>query len=168
MSRIVADWMHRAKRNAGPGLKHGFRSGLEEKIGKQIEAAGLPVNFESFRIPYVFPQETRHYTPDFKLPNGIIIEGKGIFDATDRAKHLLLKVQYPALDIRFVFYRSRASIGGTSKTTLAMWADKYGYKHAEKLIPAAWLTEPGPERDPLDVIKDGPYGYVLTAKAPKK
>jgi hypothetical protein len=160
VSRIVPEWVTRANRNKSAGLKHGFRSGLEEKIGKQIEQQGQEVLFETFKVPYVVPQETRRYTPDFLLRNGIIIEGKGIFDATDRAKHLLIKVQYPELDIRFVFTRSLAPIGPGAKSSLADWCRKYGYQFADKLIPASWFAEAGPKKMPEEVLKAGPYGYV--------
>lgn len=143
------------------GIKHGYRSGLEVKIGDQIKQAGHEVRFEPFRIPYVVPQSKHTYTLDFLLDNGIIIEGKGIFDAQDRAKHLLLKQQYPELDIRFVFSRSKAPIGPNAKTTMAQWCDKYGFKYADKEIPTAWYKEPGPTRKPEEVLKDGPFGYVL-------
>lgn len=75
------------------------------------------------------------------LPNGIIIEAKGIFDATDRAKHLLIKAQYPHLDIRFVFSNAKAKIYKGSKTTLAAWCEKNGYQYATKEIPAKWFKE---------------------------
>lgn len=167
MARVVPDWVKRANRNKAAGLKHGFRSGLEEKIGGQLEAAGIPVLFETFRIEYVIPESRHHYTHDFRLPSGIIVEGKGIFDSTDRAKHQLLKVQYPELDIRFVFSRSKAPITPGSKTTLAMWCERYGFKYADKLIPPEWLREKGPKRQPEEVIKDGPYGYVTNMKKGK-
>lgn len=98
--------------------------------------------YESYKIDYVIPATDHTYTPDFVLPNGIIIEGKGIFDATDRQKHLLIKKQYPHLDIRFIFSNPKTKIYSGSKTTLADWCAKYGYKYASKLIPAEWLTEP--------------------------
>ncbi len=110
------------------------------------------------------PETRHHYTPDFLLPNGILVEAKGIFDSTDRAKHLLVKSQFPGLDIRFVFTRSAASIGNGSKTTLAMWCQKYGYKFSDKLIPPSWFQEVGPEQDPIELIKEGPFGYVRALK----
>ncbi len=75
------------------------------------------------------------------MPNGIIIEAKGIFDAADRAKHLLIKKQYPHLDIRFIFSNAKAKIYKGSKTTLTAWCEKYGYQYATKEIPAKWLKE---------------------------
>lgn len=44
------------------------------------------------------------------LDNGILIEIKGYFTATDRKKHLLVKEQNPELDIRFVFGNSKNRI----------------------------------------------------------
>lgn len=127
-------------RNAG--LKHGWRSGLEEQVGEQLQAAKVPVDFESLKIPFRQPEKPRHYSPDFILPNGIIIETKGRFVTADRQKHLLVKEQYPDLDIRFVFSNSRTRISKQSKTTYAAWANTKGFKYADKLIPQSWLREP--------------------------
>jgi hypothetical protein len=120
----------------------GFKSGLEAKIAKQIvEVTGKPALYETQTIEYTKPSRTHRYRPDFTLPNGIIIEGKGIFEAQDREKHLLLKEQRPDLDIRFVFSRSEAPIYPRSPTTLAMWCKKFGFKFADKLIPISWFKE---------------------------
>lgn len=163
MARVIPQWVRdrlTKGTDSGIGLKHGFRSGLEEANAELIAAAGYPVVFETFKVPYMIP-ETRHtYMPDFKLPNHIIVECKGIFDSTDRAKHLFVKAQYPELDIRFVFTSSRAKINPGSKTTLADWCRKQGYLFADKRIPATWLTEPGPGEDPEEVIRRGPWGYL--------
>jgi len=145
-------------------LRHGYRSGLEEKLSEQIRKAGHEVRFEQTKIDYVVPENWHKYTPDFVLDNGIIIEGKGIFDAQDRAKHLYLKAQYPELDIRFIFTRSKAPMGPSAKTTLAEWADKYGYQFADKLIPPSWFSEPGPPKKPEEVLKAGPFGFVRPKK----
>jgi len=51
----------------------------------------------------------------------------------------LIKEQYPKLDIRFVFSRSKTKINKGSNTTYGMWADKYGFPYADKLIPKEWL-----------------------------
>lgn len=120
-----------------------YRSGLEQKVAAQIEAAGLVVVYEDKAsvIPYITPAEPHKYTPDFKLPNGIIVETKGIFDAADRKKHTLVKAQHPHLDIRFVFSNSKAKLYKGSPTSYAAWCQKNGFQYADKLIPAAWLSE---------------------------
>lgn len=120
----------------------GFKSGLEAKIAKQIEAVtGEPAQYETQTVTYNKPARTHRYKPDFILPNGIIVEGKGIFDAPDREKHLLVKEQRPDLDIRFVFSRSEAPIYPKSPTTMGDWCRKWGFKFADKLIPIAWFKE---------------------------
>lgn len=153
-ARTLPKWLKKpAATPEQRGIQHGYRSGLEEKIGVQIKAKGHEVRFETFKVPYIIPQSLHKYTPDFMLDNGIIIEGKGIFDAQDRAKHLLIQGQHPGLDIRFVFSRSKASIGNGSKTTLADWANKYGFKYSDKLIPDEWFNEAGPATHPSEVLK---------------
>jgi len=123
------------------GVVHGYRSGLEEKVSAQLVAAGINAAYEETKIEYIKPERTAKYTPDFVLPNGIIIETKGRFLTDDRQKHLLVKAQHPQLDIRFVFSRSATTISKASKTTYALWCQKYGFKYADKLIPQAWLKE---------------------------
>ena len=122
------------------GIKHGYRSGLEDRISEQLKGLKVPFKYEEFKIKYEV-NEVRTYTPDFELPNGIIIESKGRFVAADRKKHLLVKKQHPELDIRFVFSNSRAKISKGSKTTLGMWCDKHDYLYADKLIPEEWIKE---------------------------
>ena len=95
--------------------KHGFKSGLEESISIQIDSKGIPVQYESEKIPYVVPASKHTYNPDFKLPNGIFVETKGRFVPADRKKHLLIKEQHPELDIRFVFTSSKNKISQTTK-----------------------------------------------------
>ena len=124
----------------GNGIKYGYRSGLEVKVSDQLKEAGINFEYESFKIEYEV-QEFRKYTPDFKLPNGIIIETKGRFVAADRKKHLLIQKQHPDLDIRFVFTNSRAKLNKGAKSTYGEWCDKYGFLYADKWIPESWLKE---------------------------
>jgi hypothetical protein len=123
------------------GLKHGFRSGLEETLASQLTAAGVSFEYEETKIAFTEPAKKRTYTPDFKLPNGIIIESKGRFLTEDRQKHLLVKAQHPHLDIRFVFSNSRSKINKRSATTYADWCQKNGFQYADKTVPKEWLKE---------------------------
>ena len=102
-----------------PAIFHGYRSGLEEHVAAQLEAANYPFEFEKFSIPFTPPIKTRSYTPDFYLPNGIIVETKGRFMTADRQKQKEIKAEHPELDIRFVFSRATTPISKTSKTTYA-------------------------------------------------
>lgn len=126
------------------GIAKGFRSGLERATALQLAGAGLDdavAAYESLKIKYTKPQSSHTYTPDWPLPNGVIVETKGVFSADDRKKHLLVKDQHPELDIRFVFTRSKEPIYKGSPTTYASWCIKNGFQFADKRIPDAWLRE---------------------------
>lgn len=123
-------------------IAKGFRSGLEEALSDQLKRLGVAFTYEETKIPYVTPAKPHKYTPDFVLPNGIIIESKGRFLTADRQKHLLVKQQHPDLDIRFVFTRSSTKLSKTSPTTYADWCRKHGFQFADGLIPVEWTLEP--------------------------
>lgn len=123
-------------------IAKGFRSGLEDVIAQQIADHGIEAEYEAFKIEYVRPERKSKYTPDFRLPNLIIIETKGKFDTEDRQKHLLVKKQHPDLDIRFVFSNSKTRIRKGSPTSYADWCIKNGFKFADKRIPKEWFNEP--------------------------
>ena len=119
--------------------KYGFRSGLEMEIDNALKEHGIDGEYEQHIIEYVKPETKHKYHPDFKLPNGIFVETKGRFLTDDRKKHLLIRTQSPELDIRFLFQNSKSKISKGSKTTYADWCIKYGFKFADKVIPADWL-----------------------------
>lgn len=118
-----------------------YRSGLEEKTSDFLKSLGIDPRYEELYLEYKIPESNHKYTPDFVLPNNIIIETKGVWDAEDRKKHLLIKEQHPELDIRFVFNRSKTPIYKGSKTTYASFCQKHGIKFADKTIPKEWLSE---------------------------
>ena len=117
-----------------------FRSGLESRTAAWLKLRKVKFKYEESRIPYSVA-EVRHYTPDFQLPNGIYIETKGRFIPSDRKKHLLIKKQYPELDIRFVFSNPKAKIRKGSKTSYSDWCDKHGFLYAQEFIAVEWIKE---------------------------
>lgn len=123
------------------GMANGYRSGLEERIAKELSLLDPEYEYESFKLSFIQPVKKRTYTPDFLLSNGIIVETKGRFMVADRQKHLWIQEQHPDLDIRFVFQNPLAKISKTSKTTYADWCEKYGFKYAAKSIPKEWVKE---------------------------
>lgn len=121
-------------------LKKGFRSGLEETLAAEIErVTGAPADYESTTISYLKPERRSKYTPDFKLPSGVIVESKGRFTVQDRQKHLLIKAQHPDKDIRFVFSNPNTKIAKGSDTSYADWCDKHGFLYSKKSIPLDWF-----------------------------
>lgn len=123
-------------------LRQAYRSGLELAVGAMLASAGIAAEYETVRVPYEVPAKTRHYTPDWVLPNGIILETKGLWDSDDRAKHLLIRQQHPDLDIRMVFSNPNAKLRKGSPTTYAAFCEKHGIKFSKKEPPKEWLTEP--------------------------
>ena len=133
-------------------LKQGFRSGLEESISQDLTSKGVGYLYEEFVIPYVKPEKSAKYTPDWILPNGIIVESKGRHLTEDRQKMILIKKQHPDLDIRFVYSNSKTKISKRSKTTYADWSLKNGFPYADRLIPDSWLKE-APNRKSTEAVR---------------
>ena len=126
------------------GIRHGYRSGLEDKAAAQIMVAGIELLYETDKINYVIPKSNHRYTPDFKLPKKggfFYVETKGIWDTKDRQKHVLIREQHPDIDIRFVFSNCNSKLYKGSKSTYASYCDKQGFLWAHKSIPDEWLQE---------------------------
>lgn len=126
------------------GYRLGFRSGLEDRVSKQITEAGLKLLYETDKVAYVVPARDSKYTPDFKLPKKggfFYVETKGIWTVQDRAKHLLIQKQHPDLDIRFVFSNQNAKLYKGSPTSYGAYCEKHNFRYANKVIPEAWLLE---------------------------
>ena len=131
----------------------GFRSKLEAIVNQQLVKSKVRFSYEGNLnlIRYEVPRSKHRYLADFLLSNGIIIEAKGLFDSNDRMKHLLIKEQYPILDIRFLFQNSRKKIRKGSKTTYASWCNKNGFLYCDMVIPDEWLSEKK-DKDELEEI----------------
>jgi hypothetical protein len=128
-------------RTSAAARASGYRSGLESAVAQQLLAGSEEFQYEVLRIPYLV-EEQRHYTPDFVLRNGIVIEVKGRWLTPDRKKHRLVHAQYPDLDIRFIFSRPQERISKQSRTTYAKFCETQGWKYAGPTVPVAWLREP--------------------------
>ena len=110
-----------------------YRSGLEERVAKQLQDLKVLFEYETLKINYKKPERIAYYRPDFILPNGIIIETKGQFPTKDRKKHKLIKEQFgDKYDIRFVFSNSKNRIGTKSKTTYALWCERLNFKYRDQ------------------------------------
>jgi hypothetical protein len=120
-------------------LDAGFRSGLEQDNAAWLKKNNVGFEYEKLKIKWVSAPHT--YTPDFVLDNGIIIEAKGRFVGSERAKHLAVKKQHPELDIRFVFSNSGKRLSAGSKTTYGSWCQKHGFQYSDAKIPVSWMKE---------------------------
>ena len=127
--------------------KYGYRSGLEHKVALNLKEQKIVYLYESIKIEWE-DLAYRTYTPDFVLPNGLIIETKGMFTAADRRKHIAIKKQHPKLDIRFVFENSRRKLRKDAKSSYAEWCIRYGFLYYDRIIPEDWLKEKGRNKHP--------------------
>lgn len=138
-------------------LKHGYRSGLEIKVKDYLKERKVKFKYEAIKIEWE-DLMYRTYTPDFILPNGLIIEVKGRFTSDDRRKHVAIKKQHPDLDIRFVFESSKRKLSKGAKTTYAGWCEKNKFLYADRVIPEEWLNEKGKDNHP-DLV-EFPYDKI--------
>ena len=114
-----------------------FRSGLEEQVAKLLSGLGISYEYESEKLGYTIEH---NYTPDFVLPNHVLLETKGYWDAADRRKILAVKKDNPYLDLRMVFQSPYNKINKKSKTTYAMWCEKHDIPWTSyHNIPLEWL-----------------------------
>ena len=121
------------------GYRLPYRSKFEVRVAAALGKRKVDFQYEKVSFDYV--PKIRNYTPDFYLPESkIYIETKGRLTTNDRVKHLLIKDQYPDLDIRFVFVNANNKISRTSKTTYANWCDRHKFLWAESLVPMEWLN----------------------------
>lgn len=141
MKRLFRTKRLRTRTSTDAGVEQGFRSGLEDLNAEVLLRAGISVEYEAYKLKFVQPEKLRTYTPDFILPNGIVIETKGHFTTADRQKHLMVRKTWPGLELRFVFSNANTKISKQSKTSYADWAEHKGFKWANSTIPATWLRE---------------------------
>ena len=114
-----------------------YRSQLEERVADLLIELGVTYDYETTKIPYTIPH---NYYPDFILPNGIILECKGYWEASDRRKIKSVKEQNPDIDLRMVFQAPFNTISKKSKTTYAKWCEQHDIPWTSfKNIPLDWL-----------------------------
>ena len=120
-----------------------------------LKARGVSFAYEEYALKYV---QEHTYTPDFVLPNGILVEAKDgegsklkpSLDAKARGKMIRIKKQYPELDIRFVF-RTDAMLHSLGKKC-STWCKEHGFPyHIGTSIPDKWVHEKG-KALPKDIL----------------
>lgn len=128
--------MMRRQRSQRTGI---FRSKLESRVALALEGAGVSYDYEKLKLAYTRPCT---YTPDFVLPNGIMLEVKGYFEGKDRSKHLLVRQAHPDIDLRFVFQNANTKLSSKSSTSYGDWCDRHGFLWCHQAIPKEWILTP--------------------------
>ena len=114
-----------------------FRSGLEERVADLLVELGISYEYEMTKLDYIIQHV---YTPDFVLPNGVVLECKGYWEPEDRRKIKAVKEQNPDLDLRMVFQSPFNKINKKSKTTYAKWCERHDIPWTSfHNIPLEWL-----------------------------
>lgn len=120
------------------------RSKLEERFEYLLNDLQIQYKYEKDKLTYIIPESKHTYLIDWSLPNNLFCETKGyLSDHQERTKYLLIKQQYPNLDLRFVFGDPNKLCGGM-KMTHAQWAIKNGFKYCsikDYNIIKEWLNE---------------------------
>lgn len=116
--------------------KH-FKSRLEANFAASMFQRGLKAEYESNVFPYV---RKSHYTPDWKISEGLFIETKGYLSPSNRSNLLSFKEQHPDIEIRLAFANAGNRLNSRSNTTYASWAEKNGFKWCDlsKRFPSEW------------------------------
>ena len=115
-----------------------YRSGFEVQFANDLKKRRIPFKYENYKVLYV--PKIRTYTPDFYIEEfDFFIETKGWFNARDRVKHLLIKEQYPDLDIRFIISNPNNRLDKASVTTYGGWCERYGFLYGKDRIPDEWM-----------------------------
>jgi len=119
------------------------RSGYETDTTAFMKTNGIKAEYEpkDKKLKYIKPASNHTYQIDYVLDNQIHLECKGLFSASDRKKILLIKEQYPHIDLRMVFMQPSKKLSKISKTTYAMWCDKNSIKWGVMKDILAWSKE---------------------------
>jgi len=129
-----------------------FRSKFEHRIAVDLETRGVNYDYEREEWEYftkvrngvckdcngIHVYQRRWYTPDFFLPNGIVIEAKGQFTASNRVTLKAIREVHDSVDLRLVFMANNR-ISKASGTTYVDWCEQFGFKYSIGRIPDEWL-----------------------------
>ena len=121
-------------------IRLNFRSKFEKAVYEHAQKHKRELEYEPAHpvIRYVAPAT---YIPDFRLPNGVLVECKGYFDGRARRKMLQVKRDNPDLDVRFVFQRANNRLTKSPNSMMYwQWAEKHGFPWAEGYIPEEWYV----------------------------
>lgn len=146
--------MGRSRNHSFPYKGNILRSKFELGIAKDLDERGIKYTYETYQYEYfekitngicedcdgTHVAKRRWYTPDFFLPNGLVLEAKGFFTASNRATLKAVRDSHPTIDVRLVFMVNN-KINRNSELRYTDWCDKHGFKWAMKVVPEEWIND---------------------------
>lgn len=139
-----------------------YRSGLEKGIADNLKELNVRFEYEGKHLQFGKRvnrgvcdacggnkvHQLRTYTPDFEIwcdgGRSFLVESKGNFTQSDRAKMLAVKASNPDLDIRLLFAANNKLRKGKDER-YSDWATKHGFTfHIGRTVPISWL-QPSPD-----------------------
>lgn len=134
--------------------KNKYKSKYERAIGANLTKRGIKFEYEPFKMTYFLKKrgavcldcgskncrEKHHYTPDFVLANGLVIEAKGLFSSVMRTKMREVIAANPDKTVHMLFQRNQW-MTKKRKHTYGDWCDKNGIVWAVGTkIPSEWIN----------------------------
>jgi len=117
-------------------------SGLEGPTANALSTSRVPYSFLTVRLKIYAVWGKAAYVPKFTFGEGtsIVIETVDVFTTENRLIYLDVKLQYPEIDIRFIFPDPNRCFRG-QKTTYAKWCEQHGFKYSGQTVPEEWIKE---------------------------
>ena len=142
-AKVKADKTKRKAPGRAEARKHaalcGMRSMGEVYCASDLDARGKKYEYEARRLTYQYDPQT--YTPDFVLPNGVIVEFKGKMVGETRKKLLAIRRCNPNLTIGIVFQKANNKLSTRPNSKRYWeWAEASGFLYSESFIPDAWFN----------------------------
>ena len=131
---VTSEAMMRARRAFRP-----FYEEIETQL--KVHRLEYELNNKDNSIEYINCKKTKVFVPRFVMSDGMIVESVSYLLKQDCRKYLLLREQYPNLDIRFIFESADKYVSGGDGLTLAEWAASNKFHWANKLFPLEWMIE---------------------------
>ena len=115
----------------------GMRSMGEVSCAANMDLLKIPYEYEKHTLQYQHAPQT--YTPDFVLPNGMVIEFKGKMTAETRKKMISIKRSNPNVRIGIVFQKANNKLSSKPNSTRYwQWAETNGFLHSDAYVPKEW------------------------------
>jgi len=121
-------------------------------VAAQLDAHGVKYGYEISKFKYKKRvksgecdscghrkvSQNKNYLADFTIHNGDIVEAKGYFHASDRAKMLAVREANPDIRIAFIFGADN-KLSKKNDKRYSEWCNDHGFLFCIRKIPGSWF-----------------------------